>query len=217
MGWYRKKDPAPFDNLPSIDKVKGFYYLDGKLHVMQTQLNLPLEQRKRREFPEIDYKCPFIAFPSGESYRLLESKNPDKEIARVIIFDDPDDSEMQVSLPFKGQRDNVWEQISSTDFCIAVKVGDKHLGIYISSDIPDGNYYLVRYSEEGLLDDIENVGPVGSYDEESYLPRFSRIWEEESNPEIVYILGEKEIRAEERNFLTSFFKFVLAEKLNDHT
>ena len=102
MGWFKKEEPTPFDEMP----LAGLFFLDGDL----------LARLVGRDWT-VGEKLPMIAFPSGEEFQLWEG-------GIVHIFGEMD-------LLLKDTRDEAYSHASHIgEQCgyVVRPVGENHAG-----------------------------------------------------------------------------------------
>lgn len=125
MGWVEKDQPTPFDSLP----LPGLWFLDGDILAQMIGRNWTKGQ-----------KYPQVVFPSGETFDLWETGNP--EVWGIIhVFGEMD-------LPYKVSRDRGLElagDIAEQLGYLARKVGDDGLEVW-GHDVDE--HYLITYDNQ---------------------------------------------------------------------
>lgn len=140
MGWYKKEDPTPFDELP----LAGLFFLDGDL----------LAKLVGRSWT-VGEKYPMIAFPSEEEFELWESSKPERG-GIIHIFGEMD-------LPLKGTREEalrIASHIGEQCGYIVQQVGNEQLAVWGNDD---DEHFLITYDQQaGEIRDIAKVKPEES-------------------------------------------------------
>lgn len=140
MGWTKKEQPTPFDDLP----LAGLFFLDGDLLARLLQRNWTAGE-----------KLPMIAFPSGEEFELWESGSPARG-GIVHIYGEMD-------LPYKGTRDEAFNHANYVaEQCgyVARKIGEHQLELWGSDD--DEHFVITYDNQAGQMQDIVKVKPEES-------------------------------------------------------
>lgn len=131
MGWFKKEEPTPFDEMP----LAGLFFLDGDL----------LAHLVGRDWT-VGEKLPMLAFPSGEEFQLWEG-------GIVHIFGEMD-------LLLEDTRDEAYSHASHIgEQCghVVRPVGEDQLEVWGQDD---DEYFLITYDNDaGQIRDITKVKP----------------------------------------------------------
>lgn len=140
MGWTKKEQPTPFDDLP----LAGLFFLDGD----------QLARLFQRDWTAGE-KLPMVAFPSGEEFQLWESGDPERG-GIVHVFGELD-------LPYKSTCDEAFAQASDIgEQCgyLARKIGKDQLEVWGNDD--DEHVVITYDNQAGEMRDIVTVKPEES-------------------------------------------------------
>lgn len=140
MGWYKKEEPTPFDDLPLV----GLFFLDGDL----------LAKLVGRSWT-VGEKYPMIAFPSEEEFDIWESANPERG-GIIHIFGEMD-------LPLKGTREEalrIASHIGEQCGYVVQSQGEDQLEVWGQDE---DEHFLITYDQQaGEISDIAKVKPEES-------------------------------------------------------
>jgi len=140
MGWYKKEQPTPFDDLP----LTGLFFLDGDI----------LAKLVGRRWT-VGEKYPMLAFPSEEEFEIWESASPERG-GIIHIFGEMD-------LPLKGTRDEALRLASHIgEQCgyVVQPQGADQLEVWGQDE--DEHFQITYDHEAGEICDIARVKPEES-------------------------------------------------------
>lgn len=135
MTWTEKETPTPFDDQPIV----GLYYLDGDV----------LARHIGRDWTK-GQKYPMVAFPSGETFDLWESADPE-QVGIAHLFGEMD-------LPLKDSRDSAYDRACSiAEQCGygVQKVGAQ--GLAVQGHDEDEHFLIVYDPQAGQMADVMPV------------------------------------------------------------
>ena len=135
MTWTSKERPGPFEHTP----IEGLHFLDGDLAA-----------RKSGDERTKGHKYPMVAFPSGATCVLWESRNP-RQVGNVHLFGVMD-------LPLRASRTEAFEKAQAigerNDYQVE-RVGHDSLEVWGKSE---DEHFLVTYDHKtNLIADVVRV------------------------------------------------------------
>jgi len=140
MGWYKKEQPTPFDDLP----LAGLFFLDGDLVARLVGRRWTMGE-----------KYPMIAFPSEEEFEIWESANP-AHGGLIHLFGELD-------LPLKGTRDEALQlaaDIGEQCGYVVQPQGEDRLEVWGHDE---DEHVLITYdAQAGEIRDVAKVKPEES-------------------------------------------------------